>query len=412
MNHKPRTAIIIAVLALASILSLLPSPVSGSHLPNPVEKDGWRVFWEITADDGLAVYNVTYNGILVLRDARLTGIVIRYLSGGCFFYDEIGADPPDPYSTTLFHQNVALNFPSTGGLNLTADADVPGYDYKQTWFFHPDGRFMALLKVGGGGCNDIHTYQIKWRFDFAIAGDGADVASVYTPDGWVPVRTERELVDSGLRDGSKSFTAWQVRDRARSFYMAPFDLPEATATAPRVLVAYSRLVGETVVYNSGTSTSSYDPSDQVVYGTTPSVGTILRDDARIKYVDSNGDNTWDPGEAVIYDTDDDFRFDAGIPSPEGEQLISGPRPVDQAVLKDEPFLTYVDSKGNNRWDTSEVESSHSPGLVNPYVYLDGERVFRTNLVLWYLAEHTHDIHREILFEEPRITGMIFYPSGY
>ncbi len=302
LSVSGRFTILLLLIFSLFLVTIQPKWVSASPVPNPITQNGWKVYWEITASDGLAVTNVTYKGIMILRDGRLPGIVVKYLNSSCFFYDEIGSATPND-NVTLSPQNVVLTYPAGGGFNLTGIATVPGYNYQQTWLFYPDGVFYALMKNVGGGCFDIHTYEVRWRLDFALDGRTSDTAQFYTAKGWADVRTEAELVDSGLRDSSHNFTSWRVvNDRNLSYYIAPFDTPQAPTRPPRLLVVYSR-----------------------------------------------------PGE---------------------------------------------------------IENGHSPGVVTPYTYLNGERVFRTQLALWYLSQHTDNAYRAMVFEEPVLTGLVFYPSGF
>ncbi len=64
--------------------------------------------------------------------------------------------------------------------------------------------------------------------------------------------------------------------------------------------------GLTVVYDLNNN-GVYDDGDYVLGGcypqtcSAPPTGTLLTDDPLIRYVDSNNNNVWDPGESVVYD---------------------------------------------------------------------------------------------------------------
>jgi len=242
-----------------------------------------------------------------MSDVRMTGITITYLQHICFFYDEIGSRPPNPANlsaianATLALDDIKLTIPQTGGFNLTGAADVPAYAYRQSFRFFPDGRFMLLMKIGGGGCFDIHTYQPHWRINFDLGGRHEDTISSYNVNGWLPIRTESQLSDSGLRDPSRNFTVWEVSDGKISYNFAPFESPQPSSTSPKLLVEYSR--------------------------------------------------------------------------------------------------------------SGEIENSHSPAKFSPYIYLNGERVYRTHIAVWYIAQHLHNVHRELYFKVPLVSGLIFYPGN-
>ena len=56
---------------------------------------------------------------------------------------------------------------------------------------------------------------------------------------------------------------------------------------------------EVVVYD-GNSNSVYDTGEPLITGTAPAVGTTLKDDPKIKYVDSNSNNIWTTGFIGIW----------------------------------------------------------------------------------------------------------------
>jgi len=95
-------------------------------------------------------------------------------------------------------------------------------------------------------------------------------------------------------------------------------------------------------------------SDRVVTGS-PAVGSTLKSDARIKYVDTLGYNYWAPDsrDSIIIDSNANGRFDTGEP------VIFGITPANLALVKIDAALKYFDTNGNNVWDTGE------PLVVDP-----------------------------------------------
>ncbi len=227
MSRAGRAAYLMLLLGI--LMALFPAgpavhPAYGAPT-SPVSQNNWVVNWNITLDDGIGIFNVTYKGVLVLRDARVPGIIVEYPNNPCYFYDELRSawiGPPNPPPSGLYVENV-----TGGGFQIRGNYDVPGYDYEQIWRFFPDGHFMGLMQVGGGGCYAVHIYQPHWRYSFAIGEDNRNSFSQYTSNGWIPVRQESELVDTGPRDPSNSFTTWKVAQGKRAYYFAPYDSPDA-----------------------------------------------------------------------------------------------------------------------------------------------------------------------------------------
>ena len=71
------------------------------------------------------------------------------------------------------------------------------------------------------------------------------------------------------------------------------------------------------------------------------------DDSHIKYVDSDGNNLWSPGETVVYDSNMNSLYDAG------ETIISAPTPTQGKPLRDDPQIYFVDTANYNVWDPGE-----------------------------------------------------------
>ncbi len=87
--------------------------------------------------------------------------------------------------------------------------------------------------------------------------------------------------------------------------------------------------GETVVYDSNLN-GLYDAGEPTINGTAPAPGTVLRTDPKIRFVDANANNVWNPGEAVVYDSNNNGVYDTG------EVLLAGTRPAPGAtVVNDE-----------------------------------------------------------------------------
>ncbi len=196
-------------------------------LPWPTIWNGWVVHWNITGLDGLVIWNITFQNKLVIRDARLPGIVVRYKdypATPCFFYDEFisaftdvalfeysPAGSPDPW---LQIRTMSVN----RGFSL-----VGGYWYQQVWKFYSSGRWDAEVRIDdGGGCQFDHLYEAHWRIDTALAGDSREFMSTYTPNGvWRNLFWEGDYTDNGFRDPYHNGTQWRVGGNWTYYYLAP-----------------------------------------------------------------------------------------------------------------------------------------------------------------------------------------------
>ncbi len=235
---------LLRVLFVLCVIALSTLPIL-SHIPtaravfsnNPIVRSGWTIPWNVSLDDGIRLYNVSYNGVLLLRDARLAGIIVNYYpfyNQACYFYDELRSawiGPPNPAPYDLYYDNL-----TAGGFQIRGYYEVPGYDYQQIWRFYPDGHFLALLQIGRGGCNEIHYYEPHWRLDFAIGSDVRNIILQYQTVGWVPIRQETVLNDTGMRDSSHMFTSWEVAQGSRGVFFTPTDIHETLWTPGTIIV--------------------------------------------------------------------------------------------------------------------------------------------------------------------------------
>lgn len=90
---------------------------------------------------------------------------------------------------------------------------------------------------------------------------------------------------------------------------------------------------------------------------------------RLKFVDSNGNGVWDAGEPVIYDNNGDGKFSAGTYYT--DTLIAGTAPANNTALAVDPKIRFLDLNGNNVWDTGEPVAYDSN---NNNLYDTGEPV--------------------------------------
>ncbi len=187
----------------------------------PAQQYGWAVRWNTTNTDGLNIWNVTFQGNVVIRDARFVATLVRYQQRFCGpFYDE-------PYNIQLQidQGNIAYGTstsPTNTWFQIIYDWYVGGYNYRQAWRFYPSGRWDAELLIGPGGCAIEHIYQPRLRVDLALGNENQDYMSAYTPQGsWQTLIWEGDNVDNGARDEAFNGTQWRLGDGGKFYYIVP-----------------------------------------------------------------------------------------------------------------------------------------------------------------------------------------------
>jgi hypothetical protein len=92
--------------------------------------------------------------------------------------------------------------------------------------------------------------------------------------------------------------------------------------------------GEAVIYDKFLN-GIYNSSDTVLYGTAPPTGTAMKLDALIKFVDINANGVWDTGEAIVYDTNANGIYDFAEP------LIVPANPIALSPLSVDARIKFV-----------------------------------------------------------------------
>jgi hypothetical protein len=130
--------------------------------------------------------------------------------------------------------------------------------------------------------------------------------------------------------------------------------------------------GESVIYDTNLS-GLYATNDRVLSGPTPAIGTTLKVDNKIMFVDANRNGVWDTGEIVAYDGNGDNVYETNEP------LILAGNPPALAGLSSDPKIRFVDANNNNVWDVGEtvVYDSINQGYFNATIdpriqYFDGD----------------------------------------
>ncbi len=125
----------------------------------------------------------------------------------------------------------------------------------------------------------------------------------------------------------------------------------------------------------------------MINGTAPAVGTTLRTDPNIMYVDSDNNNLWEPGEAVVYDRNSDGMYETGEP------VIAKAVPAVGASVGTDPKILFVnattsstetwspgkavvyDSDGNGKYDSLEPVIAGTPPAFGTSLKSDPKILF-------------------------------------
>jgi len=120
-------------------------------------------------------------------------------------------------------------------------------------------------------------------------------------------------------------------------------------------------IGEPVFYDTNNN-NVYDAGVDSIVATfqTPPTGGTLNTDSKIKYFETGTDGHWDVGESVVYDNDNGGTFSAG------DTVINGIVPGFGSVLSTDAKLKFLDLNGNSVWNQGETVVYDSGPTVNQY----------------------------------------------
>lgn len=236
---------------------------------SPINLDGWLVNWAITDFHGVEISNVTYNGVLTIRDALYTGVLVKYSQQPrgqlqCIFFDDLGRDE---LATAIAGLSLQISAdPSNPWFQIRANFNPSGvgYNYTTNWRFYQNGRWDAEMVIGHLGCAWNHVYTPFLRVDLDIGNANRDIMRQYTPSGaWQNLVWEGNYTDNGFRDLGHNSTQWGLGDGRQFYYMSPTVIPWQAdfPTIPSKIYLVRERPGEI-----GMTTNPSDPRvDPIVY---------------------------------------------------------------------------------------------------------------------------------------------------
>jgi hypothetical protein len=227
---------ILLIFSLMTALTTGPVWAAAEATSEHIEWSGWSFNWEVRANTGLALRDVTFEGEKLLAKASMPVVRVKYVkemvwwnpftwfgsraeSGRCGpFQDRLRWRDLVPI-LNCGNQKVCIETSTQDGikwLELGVYARIGEYHIYQAWHLSGDGELRPVLHSRGLSCNTDHAHHPYWRFDFDINGNGMDQAFVHddgVPDGgwgrgWRKYTNELNDIKS-----SSTKRVWFIRDQ-------------------------------------------------------------------------------------------------------------------------------------------------------------------------------------------------------
>ncbi|MEM9653788.1 MAG: hypothetical protein AAGA65_16975, partial [Actinomycetota bacterium] len=168
--------------------------------------EGWEYTPQVssTRSDGLALNDVSYNGLKIFERISLPAMNVFYDNNVCGPYvDRIGGTRYTTEGPTEFTQN------GVRWLQIGLTDQIGAYVITQMFYLSENGDFDAHIFSKGLQCNIRHDHIPFWRIDFDLAQPGNDVIRRATNGGMVDMRQEFSMSATAAVDHG-----WEVRDAA------------------------------------------------------------------------------------------------------------------------------------------------------------------------------------------------------
>jgi hypothetical protein len=155
-----------------------------------LERDGWRLNYILTSNDGLRISEVQYQNRPTIKNAKLVDWHVSYSNTdgfgysdgvGCPFFSSsavVAIDPPRVYD--LLENGVVAGFVLAQNYASEGWPTPCNYNYEQRYEFYRDGRFRMSAGSLGRGCGNNGTYRPVSRIVF----EGVDQFAEWTGADW------------------------------------------------------------------------------------------------------------------------------------------------------------------------------------------------------------------------------------
>jgi hypothetical protein len=286
----------------------------------------------LSSDNKLAyIDNGPVNGTALKRDS-----LIKYLETG----SDTHWDPGEPVVYDLnndsFYQSVEPTIAGSLpiGSRLNTDPLIKYVDTSNSSRWQPGDAVVY-------DSNNSYQYVVGKP---VIAGAPVIVGSALASDGHV------KFIGSGATWAQGNTVVYA--SNGGNYYNASSD-PHLKYVRTGTNITW--VTGEPVVYDVNL-TGTFVNGDPVLYGAKPSIGSSLRVDPKILFVDSNRNSVWDSGEAIVYDSNGNGVFASSDP------VILAASPPIGVGLSSDPKLRYVKSGSNSTWVPGETLVYDSIGM--------------------------------------------------
>lgn len=216
-----RLLVVIAAVSFGlTIASAAPSGAQVTPVNGHIDWEGWSLNVSQTGRfEGLALTNVSYNGLNVLKKASHPVMGVYYQPDpatgiACGPYaDNIG----DSGNERIY---IGREFTQNGErwLELGMEDYLGAYVIRQFWYLSENGVLDAHMFSKGLQCNTFHEHHPFWRLDFDIAGSGNDRIMRNTAQGFVV-----EGAEFDHRATAALGHQWRVADISGAYADIAFD---------------------------------------------------------------------------------------------------------------------------------------------------------------------------------------------
>ncbi|KAA3638758.1 MAG: hypothetical protein DWQ02_04720, partial [Bacteroidetes bacterium] len=157
---------------------------------NDLEKDNWKITYELTSSDGLEIKNVTFGNQPVIESAKLVDWHVSYsFKEGFGYSDAMGCPVFSAAAVVAFagpEVEEIIENGTVSGFAIIQDFRSPvwpmacNYRYQNRYEFYQDGRFRIAGVNLGLGCGT----QGWYRPIFRIALNGVNKFDMWNAGGW------------------------------------------------------------------------------------------------------------------------------------------------------------------------------------------------------------------------------------
>jgi len=163
-----------------------------------VEKNQWKLNYQLTSSDGLKISKVEFGDKKILDQAKLVDWHVSYSNTdgfgysdavGCPFFSTaavVAIDPPEVLE--LKEGNEIVGFVLQQSFFSEGWPAACNYNYVQRYEFYNDGRFRISAASVGRGCGNNGTYRPVFRIAFASE---MQQFHEYTQGGWNKWESEK-----------------------------------------------------------------------------------------------------------------------------------------------------------------------------------------------------------------------------